>query len=104
MLKNQPRGTHMQRLIALFVARLAVPDGATLAGTMELVKDSAKMREIVSQSAVLADHVIAALRAAPDNGQGFDHDDVEALAGLVIAHVEKRLEANKEQKAHGKQG
>ena len=80
-------GPNMQRLLALFTSRVAVPNGGGFADAIAVLTNPERFREVNRKGLELADQAVAAMRAAPDNPYG---NDEEAIAAGILAEVEKR--------------
>lgn len=80
-------GPNMQRLLALRVAREAIPDGGGFASGLEFFKNPARIAHVSQKALEWCDQAIAAVRASPDNPYG---DDEETIAGEILKRAEKR--------------
>lgn len=78
-------GPNMKRLLAMRVAREAIPAGGGIADGMNFLLDRQRMIETSRKALEWCDLAVTAIRSAPDNPYG---NDEEAIAGAILANAE----------------
>lgn len=84
---NKPMGANVKRLLAIFVARIAIPDGGGLADGIALFTTPGRLSEVNRKAMGQVEQALAAMKAAPDNPYG---DDDEVIAAAIVQAVEAR--------------
>lgn len=80
-------GPLMTKLIVQFVARVAIPEGGTLADGLKFIQDAEYRKGVLEKAESKAVEAVSLVRTAPDNPYG---DDNEAIAGAILERLEER--------------
>lgn len=86
---NEKLGPNAQKLLLLFMSREAIPPGGDIANGARFFLDEGHRRKVVERARENMQTAFEAVRAAPDNPYG---DDVEAIAGAILAAVDEKEE------------
>ncbi len=78
---------NVSKLIAVFIARHAIPPGGGLADGIKFLKNPEWRKQVYERAEADAVVAIQAIRSAPDNPYGND-DDI--IAGVLLEKIEER--------------
>lgn len=85
--EKTPLTPNIRQLLAICVARIAIPDGGGLAAAIESLSSKERIIENSRKGLVLLNQSIEAIKAAPDNPYG---EDDEVIAGVILKSLEER--------------
>lgn len=80
-------GANLKRLLAMRVAREAIPPGGGLGAGIDFLLNPERVKETTHKALEWCDQAIAAVRVAPDNPYG---DDEETIAGVILEQVRRQ--------------
>lgn len=87
--EDRKHGPHFMRLVFHKVARDVVPDGGGVGDVVAFFCARRSERATLMRNAFMwCEHVIDAIRSAPDNPYG---DGEEEIAAAILARIEERL-------------
>lgn len=83
---SRQMGTNFKRLVALKASKDAIPSGGGFLDGVKVLSDPDRLAKLFSEAVAFADAAIDAVRKAPGNTYG---DDEEAIAGAILAEIDK---------------